>query len=66
MTTIALVVLGVATASFACALMLCVAAARADRRLRSAMLDALGWSPQDEWALVKTEHSVRYKQRAAS
>jgi hypothetical protein len=69
MTTIALLAAAaVAMASLLCALMLCLAAARADRRVRSALLEALGWNPQDEWAAAQKQPTagVRYKQRATS
>jgi hypothetical protein len=67
MTTIALLAAAaVAMTSLLCALMLCIAAARADRHLRNAMLDALGWNPQDDWAMTQQQQGLRYKSRATS
>jgi len=67
MTTIALLAAAaVAMTSLLCALMLCIAAARADRHLRNALLEALGWNPQDDWAMAQQQQGMRYKQRATS
>lgn len=53
MTTVVLVAAGAVTfTSTALALMLCVSGARADRRLRNALLEALGWRTHD-WALLE-------------
>jgi hypothetical protein len=67
MTTIVLLAAAaVAATSLGLALMLCVAAARADRHLRNALLEALGWKPQDEWALLNRQQgAVPYKGRTA-
>ena len=57
----------VAATSLGLALMLCVVAARADRNQRNALLEALGWKTQDEWALLNRQQgAVPYKERAAS
>lgn len=53
MTTVVLVAAGAVTfSSTALALMLCVCGARADRRLRNALLEALGWRAND-WAVLE-------------
>jgi hypothetical protein len=67
-TTIVFLAAGaVAATTLGLALMLCVAAARADRQMRNALLDALGWSPRDDWALAETQQgAVPHKEHAAS
>jgi hypothetical protein len=68
MTTIVLLAAAaVAVTSLGIALMLCFAAARADRRLHNALLEALGWKAQEDWALMNRQQgAVPYKERAAS
>jgi hypothetical protein len=68
-TTVVLLAAGAAAAtSLGVALMLCAAAARADRRTREALLDALGWNPREEWTITTKpqQGGVPYKERAAS
>jgi hypothetical protein len=68
-TTVVLLTAGaVAATSLGVALMLCVAAARADRQMREALLDALGWEPREEWTITPKpqQGGVPYKERAAS
>jgi hypothetical protein len=68
MTTVVLLAgAAVAATSLGLALMFCVAAARADRQMRDALLDALGWTPRDDWAPANPQPgSVPYEERAAS
>jgi hypothetical protein len=68
MTTIVLLSAGVVAAtSLGLALTLCVAAGRADRQMRNALLDALGWSAPDRWAEARAETgAVPYKEHTAS
>lgn len=67
MTTVALLAAAaVAATSLGLALMLCVAAARADRRLRGAVLDMLGWPAQEDWARDRQQSGTSYEERAAS
>ena len=67
MITIVLLAAGaVAVASLVLALMLCVAAARADRQMLNALPDAGGWNPRDDWAPAEKQGGMPYKEHAAS
>jgi len=67
MTTIVLLSAGaVAATSLGLALMLCVAAGRADQQMRNALLDALGWSAPDHWTEARAQPGgAPYKEHTA-
>jgi len=67
-TTLLLVAVAVTAVATLLALMLCVAAARADRRLRGAMLaDSHGWRPQDDWMRSElSQTKLPYREHAAN